>query len=362
MRGLQDLPSALLALIAVALPLASADELKIETTVPATCTRSTRVGDVISVNYRGTLESTGEQFDASFDRDEAFSFTLGGGQVIKGWDQGLLDMCPGEGRRLIIPSELGYGRMGAWPKIPGGATLIFETELVSIKGVEEEESITLVSSFVAGTSISQTAEEATATTGDSDAIEDAFTIATAPPEPPKDSTPTEDKTATPAFDPVMEAKPIPPTESASPEIPPQAECHLLGPFALIVQGALGIVALLSLVYKRWRETPKRPWKIWFFDVSKQVVGSMLLHGLNLLMSMFGAGDIENASQTATIQNSEDVKSQAPPDKTTPNPCSFYLLNLGIDVSRSSYSLSTIPWLTIRRPRSVSPCSSSSSNS
>lgn len=93
---------------------------------------------------------------------------------------------------------------------------------------------------------------------------------------------------------------------------PDGRCELLGPFALLVQAALGALALLSLVYKRWRERPQRPIKIWAFDVSKQVFGSVLLHAANLIMSIFSAGQaLEAGSQT--------------------NPCSFYLLNLGIDV-------------------------------
>jgi hypothetical protein len=95
------------------------------------------------------------------------------------------------------------------------------------------------------------------------------------------------------------------------------ECKLLGPFALIVQAALGALALLSLVYKRWRERPQRPLKIWAFDASKQVVGSALLHILNLLMSMLSSGQLT-------------VKVKA--DDYQANPCSFYLLNLAIDVS------------------------------
>src|SRR4051794_7316348 len=77
-------------------------------------------------------------------------------------------------------------------------------------------------------------------------------------------------------------------------VPPadSGKCHLLGPFAILVQGALGALALLSLVYKRWRERPQRPVKIWAFDVSKQVFGTLLLHMANLLMSMFSAGEIE----------------------------------------------------------------------
>ncbi|KAF5967886.1 vacuolar membrane protein [Fusarium bulbicola] len=67
------------------------------------------------------------------------------------------------------------------------------------------------------------------------------------------------------------------------------ECSLLGSFALLVQGALGALALLSLVYKRWRERPQRPLKIWFFDVSKQVFGSVLVHIANIFMSMLTSG-------------------------------------------------------------------------
>ena len=97
-----------------------------------------------------------------------------------------------------------------------------------------------------------------------------------------------------------------------------AECHLLGPFALIIQGSLGLLALMSLVFKRWRERPQRPLKVWAFDASKQVVGSMLLHVANLLMSLLSSGKL-----TVTLEN---------PDKFQANPCSFYLLNLAIDVS------------------------------
>lgn len=92
------------------------------------------------------------------------------------------------------------------------------------------------------------------------------------------------------------------------------ECQLLGPFSILVQAALGALALLSLVYKRWRERPQRPLKIWAFDVSKQVFGSVMLHLANLLLSLFSAGQLELTQK-----------------KYRPNPCSFYLLNLGIDV-------------------------------
>ena len=101
------------------------------------------------------------------------------------------------------------------------------------------------------------------------------------------------------------------------------ECRLLGPFALIVQGGLGFLALLSLVWKRWRERPRRPVKVWFFDASKQVVGSVLLHLLNVLVSMVSSEDYELANKAKQIQDGSGRE---------PNPCSFYLINIAVDVS------------------------------
>jgi len=101
---------------------ATAQSLGIEVTQAKDCTRKTQDGDKITVNYKGTLESDGSQFDSSYDRGTPFKFTLGKGQVISGWDQGLLDMCIGEGRKLTIPPSMGYGSGGTGP-IPGGATL-----------------------------------------------------------------------------------------------------------------------------------------------------------------------------------------------------------------------------------------------
>lgn len=86
--------------------------------------------------FQGTLED-GTEFDSSIPRGQPLTFTVGAGQVIKGWDQGLLGMCEGEKRRLVIPPELGYGASGAGDKIPAGATLIFETELIKIDRKEE---------------------------------------------------------------------------------------------------------------------------------------------------------------------------------------------------------------------------------
>ncbi|KAM3462528.1 hypothetical protein MY5147_009819 [Beauveria neobassiana] len=123
------------AIAALAATAAAAAELKIDVTHKVECERKTKKGDKVSMHYRGTLAADGSQFDASYDRGSPLDFKVGAGQVIKGWDQGLLDMCIGEKRTLTIPPEFGYGDRGIGP-IPGGATLIFETELVGIAGVE----------------------------------------------------------------------------------------------------------------------------------------------------------------------------------------------------------------------------------
>lgn len=109
------------------------------------------------------------------------------------------------------------------------------------------------------------------------------------------------------------------------------ECSLLGSFALIVQAALGGLALLSLVFKRWRERPQRPVKIWFFDVSKQVFGSVLVHIANIFMSMLTSGRFSVTLDPATTANAQRLMRRG--EDYTPNPCSFYLLNLAIDVSK-----------------------------
>lgn len=108
--------------------------------------------------------------------------------------------------------------------------------------------------------------------------------------------------------------PVPAEASANPDEKGDRDCKLLGPFSLLIQLALGAFALLALVYKRWKERPQRPLKVWAFDVSKQVFGSGMLHLANIFMSMISAGQFDIT------------------EEYNANPCSYYLLNLGIDVS------------------------------
>jgi hypothetical protein len=126
--------------------------------------------------------------------------------------------------------------------------------------------------------------------------------------------------------------PIPGNDDDTDDDDYTGECRLLGSFALIVQAALGGLAMMSLVYKRWRERPQRPVLIWFFDVSKQVFGSVLVHIANVFMSMLTSGRFTLQTPQPGIGPMERMLLRRDGDGYSPNPCSAYLLNLGIDVS------------------------------
>ena len=95
-------------------------------------------GDKVSVQYVGVLFDGGEEFDTSWTSDtkagEPFEFTLGSGQVIAGWDQGVVGMKEGGRRRLLIPADLAYGAAGSPPKIPADAALVFDVDLKKVSG------------------------------------------------------------------------------------------------------------------------------------------------------------------------------------------------------------------------------------
>lgn len=94
--------------------------------------KSAAAGRMVRVHYTGWLPN-GEKFDSSRDRDQPFEFSLGAGQVIAGWDEGVAGMKVGGKRKLVIPPDLAYGTAGAPPDIPPGATLVFEVELLDVR-------------------------------------------------------------------------------------------------------------------------------------------------------------------------------------------------------------------------------------
>lgn len=112
---------------------------------PKVCPGAEKVtkGKSLSIHYTGSIDEssdTGEKgkvFDSSRDRGRTFDFTIGAGEVIKGWDYGLLGLCKGAKATLVIPPVLGYGARGAGKTIPGGATLNFDVEVVDISDVED---------------------------------------------------------------------------------------------------------------------------------------------------------------------------------------------------------------------------------
>jgi FKBP-type peptidyl-prolyl cis-trans isomerase len=112
------------------LPPSKVTELKIEDIKVGTGS-AVKSGDTVSINYIGTLED-GTKFDSSYDRNQPFETQIGVGQVIEGWDKGVIGMQVGGKRKLIIPYQMAYGENGYGP-IPAKATLIFEVELMSIK-------------------------------------------------------------------------------------------------------------------------------------------------------------------------------------------------------------------------------------
>lgn len=139
-----NMKSALFFLCLIALVLATmvkgedeVKELQMETVKNGDCSRKSKKGDKLQMHYAGTLMD-GKEFDSSYKRGSPFKFQLGAGMVIKGWDQGLLDMCKGEIRNLVIPYDMAYGESGYPPVIPEKANLKFKVELLDFDDSEDE--------------------------------------------------------------------------------------------------------------------------------------------------------------------------------------------------------------------------------
>jgi FKBP-type peptidyl-prolyl cis-trans isomerase len=128
----------LVLLLALTIAVVAAPTIKKTVRSKGDCSLGTATnGDRVYVHYTGTLED-GTKFDSSYDRNTPLSFPLGQGFVIEGWEKGILGMCVGEERSLVIPPELGYGDRGAGDVIPPDATLHFEVKLVKIGSVDDE--------------------------------------------------------------------------------------------------------------------------------------------------------------------------------------------------------------------------------
>lgn len=113
-------------------------ELEMETIKVGDCSRKAKKGDNLVMHYAGTLMN-GKEFDSSYKRGDPFKFQLGAGMVIKGWDTGLLDMCKGEIRNLVIPYDMAYGEAGYPPVIPAKSPLKFKVELLDFENADSDE-------------------------------------------------------------------------------------------------------------------------------------------------------------------------------------------------------------------------------
>merc|ERR1719367_1500820 len=140
MRNLIVISSILLSSSLVRTKSVSKSGLQVEVTKEVKCKETHKAvnGDKVTVHYGGFLQD-GKKFDSSFDRQQPFTFTIGVGQVIPGWDQGLLGVCAGEERHLVVPSPLAYGDRGAGDVIPPGAILLFDVVVVDVIKEDQEE-------------------------------------------------------------------------------------------------------------------------------------------------------------------------------------------------------------------------------
>ncbi|KAJ3522253.1 hypothetical protein NMY22_g11970 [Coprinellus aureogranulatus] len=111
------------------------------TFTPEDCKLKAQTGDSIQVHYTGTLHASGKKFDSSHDRGQPLPLTLGVGQVIKGWDEGLQGMCVGEKRTLTIPADKAYGSRNFGDIIPANSALVFDVELMGLQPKEKRDEL-----------------------------------------------------------------------------------------------------------------------------------------------------------------------------------------------------------------------------